>query len=479
MTAFLERLAGRTRKIRSVLPASFRYGPRYRGQLEFLARSQWARPREHAAYQLRQLQGILRHAFAHVPYYRDLARQLGVRAEDFHRLEDLRQLPLLTREMVQERQAELTSEKVPEYARQRRYTGGTGGRPLGFVVEAGRTDPVERAFVQRCWSWFGLRFEDPGVLVRGYALAPEVLHRGEFWQRWYPERRWFGFSSYHMTPENLPAYARRIQEIDPVMISCVASDLDPLARYWLDHGLPPLPRLAAIHQSGMVMFPDQRDRFEKAFGARTFCTYGQSECAVLASECECSARYHVFPEYGVTEILRQDGTPAAPGEVGELVGTPFHNRALPFIRYRTGDLAAWSPRPCHCGRAFPILDRVEGRGQYVVVARDGLVVTLNSILYGSHLPELKAIRRIQVRQDAAGELAMDVVPADDFTSDVRASFLAALDRVVDGKIRFTLNLVQDIPTPPGQKFKVLVQNLDVSWWSGYRSQRVRSQPVRA
>ena len=46
----------------------------------------------------------------------------------------------------------------------------------------------------------------------------------------------------------------------------------------------------------------------------------------------------MFPEYGVTEILRPDGAPCAPGEVGEIVGTGFNNYALPMLRYRTGDL---------------------------------------------------------------------------------------------------------------------------------------------
>lgn len=464
----LSNLRARVQKLRSFIPATARFGPLYRRQLAYLMESQWHEPAALRAYQMDRLRELLAAAFRDVPHYRELSQGLGLRADDFREPADLRRLPILTREQVRARQQDLWSEGIPESARLRRYTGGTSGSPLGFVAEAGRTDPLERAFVSRLWSWFGIRFEDPAVLLRGYSLAPNVLKKGVYWQRWYPERKWFGFSSFHMTAENLPLYARKIRQINPVMISCVASDLDVLARYWLANRLPRLPRLKGIHQSGMVMYPDQRERFEQAFGARAFSTYGQSECTVLASECECSNRYHVFPEYGITEILRHDGEPTALGEVGEVIATGFNNYALPFIRYRTGDLAAWSPRPCHCGRKFPLLERMEGRGQYMVVSGDGLVVSLNSILYGSHLPELKAIKRIQVHQDKAGELRVLVVPTDDFTREVELSFASALEGVVDGKMRFLVERVDDIPQPVGEKLKILVQSLDVDWWAGYR-----------
>ncbi len=461
-------LKSRVQQVRSLIPATVRYGPLYRRQLAFLMDSQWQDPAALEACQVQQLRSLLADAFRNVPHYRELSRQLSLRAEDFRELADLRQLPILTREDVRTRQEELLSEKVPPSARLRRYTGGTSGSPLGFVAEGGRTDPLERAFVARIWSWFGVRFEDPAVLLRGYALSPRVLKSGTYWQRWYPERNWFGFSSFLMTRENLPKYAAKIREINPVLISCVASDLDLLAQFWLARRLPPLPRLKAIHQSGMLMYPDQRERFEAAFGARAFSTYGQSECTVLASECECSTRYHVFPEYGITEILRHDGQPTARGEVGEVVATGFNNHALPFIRYRTGDLAAWSARPCQCGRKFPILESMEGRGQYMVVSEDGLVVSLNSILYGSHLPELKAIKRLQVHQEEPGRLRILVVPTGEFTSEVEADFVRALWNVVDGRMNFQVQRVNEIPYRAGEKFKVLVQSLDVDWWAGYR-----------
>jgi phenylacetate-CoA ligase len=58
------------------------------------------------------------------------------------------------------------------------------------------------------------------------------------------------------------------------------------------------------------------------------------------------------------EILRDDGSPAAVGEQGEVVVTSLVNYAMPHIRYRIGDVACWSDRNCECGRHWPLLSEV-------------------------------------------------------------------------------------------------------------------------
>ncbi len=85
--------------------------------------------------------------------------------------------------------------------------------------------------------------------------------------------------------------------------------------------------------------------------------------------------YHIVPERSVVEILRIDGTPTPPGEVGEIVTTDLHNYAMPFIRYRTGDSAVLEDRRCSCGREFPAVRRIEGRIISALKRCDGTTVT--------------------------------------------------------------------------------------------------------
>jgi phenylacetate-CoA ligase len=65
----------------------------------------------------------------------------------------------------------------------------------------------------------------------------------------------------------------------------------------------------------------------------------------------------------------QTGEPLADGETGELVYTTLTKEALPFLRYRTGDLASVTREPCTCGRTLARMSRVVGRTDDMLVIR--------------------------------------------------------------------------------------------------------------
>ena len=76
----------------------------------------------------------------------------------------------------------------------------------------------------------------------------------------------------------------------------------------------------------------QRAVLESVFGCRAYSWYGHSERVVLAAEGRRSKHYYFVPQYGYAEF----GPPNADG-LREVIGTSFHNFAMPLIRYRTGD----------------------------------------------------------------------------------------------------------------------------------------------
>ena len=75
-------------------------------------------------------------------------------------------------------------------------------------------------------------------------------------------------------------------------------------------------------------------------------SYGQDEHIALITQCPEAGEYHIAMEYGIVEIIKEDGSPAKPGEEGRIVGTGLHNKAFPLIRYDTMDCAVASERTC-------------------------------------------------------------------------------------------------------------------------------------
>lgn len=97
-----------------------------------------------------------------------------------------------------------------------------------------------------------------------------------------------------------------------------------------------------------------------AFNAPAFSAYSSKEAHKIAHECSVSRGLHVNSELMFLEILDACGNLCAPGVTGRVIVTPFFSTAQPLIRYEQGDLATWG-EPCPCGRAHPVIARVDGR----------------------------------------------------------------------------------------------------------------------
>src|SRR4029079_19285362 len=83
--------------------------------------------------------------------------------------------------------------------------------------------------------------------------------------------------------------------------------------------------------------------------------YSTEELTRVAAQCT-HGTYHLFEDVAYVETLDPDtGAPTAEVTRGEVVGTYLHNYAMPFIRYRQGDLATIASRSCACGWRFRAL----------------------------------------------------------------------------------------------------------------------------
>ena len=108
------------------------------------------------------------------------------------------------------------------------------------------------------------------------------------------------------------------------------------------------PRLVII--GGEVATPAMRLRIRETFGAPLAETYASHECPLIGWECRHSGDLHTCDDGVLVEVLRE-GDPVDPGERGEVVVTNLHAYAMPFIRYRIGDLAT---RGAPCALRRPV-----------------------------------------------------------------------------------------------------------------------------
>jgi phenylacetate-CoA ligase len=434
------------------LPEAICRGPEFEPTVRLLARSETWDEGRLAEYQAARLRDLLRHCARNVPYYRRLFREVGFDPERVRGAEDLRALPLLDKRTLRENFADLLAENVS--ARDRLYftTGGTTGVPLG-VYNMRHSGGRQRAFVNAMWARVGYRASDPRAMLRG-----SVVRNARHWTYDAAERA-FVFSNFHMTPETVAAYARVMRDKRLRFFHSYPSAIVDFARHLRNLELEP-PRFDAVFATSENLYPGQREAIEAFYGARVFSFYGHSENLVMAGECEVSSDYHVFPEYGVAEVLREDGSPAVEGETGEIVGTTIDNLAMPLVRYRTEDRATVGPPRCSCGRAYRLWRETRGRwNQEVLVGGAGNLVSLTAL--NMHTDVFDRVQQMQFRQHRPGAVELWIRRGPGYTDRDTRDILTALAEKVGDTMEVAVRFADAFELTPRGKFRLLVQEVDV------------------
>ena len=416
-----------------------------RPQYELLKQSQWW-PRE----RLERLQGdALRrivNVAARVPFYRDRFADAGARPDHIRSIADIGRLPILERgDLVRQG---IDGMRVPGSWGMRAASSGSTGRPARFLW------PLEQmrwldAGEARARAWLG---SDVGTrrlevrcrpVGRMQELSAVLLNTAAF---------------HAPVVADVAAVRRLVRALErrpPALIWGVSNALYVLAVALLDDGRA--VRAGACWSGGNHLHPHYRRAFERAFECEVYERYASMETGLVAHECVEGRSLHVPAEGVVAEIVRTDGSPAAPGEVGDVLVTSLHNTATPLIRYRIGDRAAAPDgAPCRCGRGLPVFGRVVGRSADLLRGASGAVITPADAV-AAVAPGTNSIVDFQVAQAGDGRLSVLVVQREsaDAAAD-RVRVAEVLQRLVQPPERPTVERVESIPLTPGGKLRTLV-----------------------
>ena len=108
----------------------------------------------------------------------------------------------------------------------------------------------------------------------------------------------------------------------------------------------------------------RREQVKKAYGGDITAVdlYGLSGFNVVAMECKHENGMHILEDEVYAEVIDAETGELLPhGERGELVLTHVNRKAMPFVRFRTGDLTILERVPCKCGRELSLPKGVFGR----------------------------------------------------------------------------------------------------------------------
>ncbi|HVR69784.1 MAG TPA: glycosyltransferase [Vicinamibacteria bacterium] len=429
-----------------------------------LSASQWLSPGQIREVQDIKLRRVIRHAYHHVPYYREAMDERGLTPSDIRTVGDLRELPLLTKEEIRRNiYFDLLSRNHDKRRMLKVHTSGSTGEPFFCYADQEQLE-TRWAATLRGQEWTGYRFGD-----RQARLWHQTI--GMSWTQVVRERlnaalsRRLFIPAYQMSKATLPRSLARLRRFSPVLIDGYAESFNLLARYVSARKGAAFP-VRAVMSSAQILPESSRIAIEEAFGCEVFDKYGSREFSGIAYECEAHAGYHVVAESYVVEILK-DGEPVAPGELGEVVITDLTNLSMPLIRYRIGDLAeaVAASEPCPCGRGLPRMGRIEGRVQAIIVTSEGTY--LPGTFFAHFFKDYDhLVRQYQVVQSEPDRIQLRIVKGLRFTDGEFALLLRRLAEHLGRGTGIDVSFVDEIPLGRTGKHQGSLSQLEIDFQEG-------------
>jgi phenylacetate-CoA ligase len=432
-------------------------------RLRELEASQWWPPLVLRELQRHKLRHLFRLAATHCPYFRDVFAARGLQHERDDPFDLLPDLPLLDRATLRDRRSDLTCTCVPGGPIPFN-TGGSTGEPLNFYFDRRRI-AYDKAARMRTHHWFGAKPGDREVYLWG---APAEFRRQDRLRQWRDRlTNELLLSAFNMSPVTMRDYLRQIESYNPVSLFGYPGSIALLCDFAQAEGITIRPpALQVVFVTGEVLEPRQRETIEGYFQVPVANGYGSRDGGFVAHQCPRGAM-HVTSENFVMEIVDGHGQILPQGEFGEIVITHLDCHAMPFIRYRTGDVGRLLGGMCACGRGLQLMDVVAGRSTDHLVATDGTLKHALSLIYV--MRRMDNVRHFQIHQDRQRGVEIRMVTSKPLSLAERQEIEHGVRLQLGQDVRLRLTLVDRIePLPSGKHRYVVSEAFDDAnrWRSG-------------
>jgi len=417
-------------------------------------KSQWLTAEEFENLRWQRMGPFLKQVTVHVPYYRDLFKDAGLRAEDVRSPSDFLSVPFLTKEDIRREKVRMVTQDASRRGCKSNTSGSTG-EPLYFYCDQA-SGPTRRAAGVLSYRWAGIDIGDRIAQMWGFHLDTPLKDRVVSSARNYFNNK-LNLSSFHLSEETMHRYAEMLSVFKPDAIDSYPSSLAVFAEFCKNHRISNI-RPRVVFLSGEKTYPHQHEVIHEVFDCPMFNRYGTNEFSIIAQDCDRHEGLHLLNPSLYLEVIHESGRPAESGEVGEVVITDLANLYMPFVRYRTGDLAVPTLRRCACGRGSSLLDRIEGRVFNVVVTAEGRSAGGAFWTYLSRF--VPGIKQFQIEQRDRHGVIFRIVRGPEWKEEYAHSLERKIKDNLGNGFRVDFEFVDDVPLTPAGKFRFVWSKIE-------------------
>jgi phenylacetate-CoA ligase len=407
------------------------------------------------AYQARALQRIVKHAYSTIPFYRHSFDALGLKPDDIKTVDDLGRLPIISKSDIRSRPEDFISSDYSIRHLRKLSTSGSSGQPLQVYISRAE-DAYRKAKHLRANYTCGHKYSSRWLTVTSPSHFSEVKglqKKLNFYSPRFVSVFW-----------DIDRQLSAINDFKPEVLDGYSSSLSILANETKQRKTVDVaPKM--IFGGAELIDEQSRKGIEEAFDAPFYDQYATIEFERMAWQCPKRGGYHIDADSLIMEVVDSDGEAVGAGKTGEIVCTSLFNYAMPLIRYKVGDFGVLSDEECPCGRTLPLLSRIEGRCDSLLLLPGGRTLSPRAVtvaMSGFRLNgDVEQFRVIQESRDKIRVIIKPKVlpPNRNGLSEELVAHFRRLFQVDEGSVEFAVDFVDEIPLNPSGKLKIVESKL--------------------
>lgn len=406
--------------------------------------------------QERRFHDIVSYAYENVPYYRRTIKSLGLKPDNFKKIEDLHKLPIISKNDIQKNPNDFVSQSQGKDSFWVKTSGSTG-QPTNvlwsknfLMVSIGINQRFRDAYASLVKSNRALRkahLSYPGsgseTLAKYYSQAIWILKH-----TYYKNVRLFSIFD---PPERNYIL---LKEYNPQIVAGHGSYIGLLFSY-MAHNKLDFPNLNVISYSSDSLRDEDRSIIEERY-CQVFAHYNAMETSTIGFECEAHRGYHLSIDTCAVDLINKDSLHVSPGEEGEVVVSNLINKGTVLLNYRIGDIGVMREvnDVCECGRNLPMLKNLVGKSDAMIFLQDGTILHPR-LFWTIFKKRIKQIFQYKLIQEDFDKYTIFCLLNDEFKeqmdnieralindlkgilgeSDIKINFVDAMPRSKGGKLR--------------------------------------------
>ncbi|HHW21454.1 MAG TPA: phenylacetate--CoA ligase family protein [Clostridiaceae bacterium] len=377
-----------------------------------------------------ELSDILRYVKENVPFY------YGIK------IPEIKEFPVIKKKIIKENYDLFQSREFLGRKLFTSYTSGSSGEPLIIIHDSGKRHRVKADLI----FFHG---------ANRWNIGERFIHLGGFYGSRTSKAMQLAQNAVRVSVldfnEEAKESLRKLLKTDKKIrvILGYASALDDFVEYlFRKNDNANMFNIKVIFSDSDTLSNRTKKRLEKMFGCPVINRYSNEENGVLACTTPYDDNFLLNRASFFFELLKLDrDEPVEPGELGRVVVTDLYSRAMPFIRYDTGDLATSDDK-----NEIKVFTSFQGRVSDLIKDTKGNLIS--SVIISDYIDAYSEIKKYQLIQTESKTYTLkvvcdDTVYTEEFLKNKCREFLGD-DAVV------TIDYVKAIPNETTGKYKSLI-----------------------